>query len=85
MKNTSLLQSLNRSLLLAGCVGGLFLSSTQTVVAHGTMTAPASRIWRCYQEGPHSSHREILYSIRMPEAASNLIKMHIFSVMSVFN
>ena len=72
MKYISLLQSLNRALVLTGCVGGLFLSSTQTVVAHGTMTAPASRIWRCYQEGPQTPQSAGCQAISAAGGASSL-------------
>ncbi len=35
------------------CAFALFLE-IQPAFAHGTVTSPPSRIWRCYQEGPES-------------------------------
>lgn len=39
---------------LIGCFSLAGVASTNTAIAHGTITSPASRIWNCKEEGPES-------------------------------
>lgn len=72
MKDAQLFNSLKRSLFLVGCAGGVLMGLSQTVVAHGTLTSPASRIWNCYQEGPQTPQSAACQAVAAAGGATSL-------------